>query len=233
MKLDTRMVNLLGLLAIVAVLGLGAVGLVMPMYEGVQAANDEISVAESTNDGYRLQLVKLDEAEGRKAEIEQNLESLREELPSAVEGDTVLQVIARAVSDTGTFIDSDKFGEAVAFFPRPAATSDATASLENTPAPPADPAAAPTEGDAAKEPPASVQGDSTSGPKKQVELELEFSVKDTDMATAVLDALRSGPRSMLVTSAVAEKGSAHTVTGYEGTLKVTLLVFYYETGDAQ
>ena len=35
MKLDTRMLNLLGLLAIVAVLGLGVVSLIMPMYQGV------------------------------------------------------------------------------------------------------------------------------------------------------------------------------------------------------
>ena len=241
MKLDARMLNLLGLLAIVAVLGLGVVSLIMPMYQGVQNASGELSLAEQTNEGYRNQLAQLTEAEVRKAEIEKSVAELRKEVPDSVQADTVLQVIADASAATGAFIDTSAFGEPATFTPRAEATEDGAA--PSAPAPPPDPGAsegaavagAPASdgaGAAAVTPPADA-GEATEGPERQVEIELTLSVENAAMATSFLDQLRGGSRSLLVTSAVAEKGGAHTVTNWEGTLKVKLLAFFYETGETK
>ena len=109
MKLDARMLNLLGLLAIVAVLGLGVVSLIMPMYQGVQNASGELALAEQTNEGYRNQLAQLAEAEGRKAEIEKSVAELRKEMPDHVQADTVLQVIAAATTASGAVLLADSY----------------------------------------------------------------------------------------------------------------------------
>lgn len=240
MKLDTRMLNLLGLLAIVAVLGLGVVSLIMPIYQGVQNASNDLSLAEQTNQGYRNQLAQLTEAEGRKAEIEKSVAELRKEVPDNVQADTVLQVIADASAATGAFIDTSTFGAPVAFAPRTEVTEDGAAPA--APAPPPDPGAtgsdaaegAATSGaDAAAAGQPVDTGAAEAGPEQQVEIELTLSVESTAMAASFLDQLRAGSRSLLVTSAIAEKGSAHTVTNWEGTLKVKMLAFFYESGDAK
>lgn len=239
MKLDTRMLNLLGLLAIVAVLGLGVASLIMPMYQGVQNASGELSLAEQTNDGYRSQLAQLTEAEGRKAEIQRSVAELRKEVPDNVQADTVLQAIADASAATGAFIDASTFGEPTAFTPRTEVTDDGAAPA--APAPPSDPGTG--EGDAAASAPAADGADATAppadagtagaGPEQQIEIELTLSVENAAMAANFLDQLRAGSRSLLVTSAIAEKGSAHTVTNWEGTLKVKMLAFFYESGDTK
>lgn len=237
MKLDTRMLNLLGLLAIVTVLGLGVVSLIMPMYQGVQKTSDELSLAEQTNESFRAKLTQLTEAEGRKAEIEKSVAELRKEVPDNVQADTVLQAIADASAATGAFIDASTFGEPTAFAPRTAATEDGAAPA--APAPPSDPgtgegdaaaSAPPADGADATAPPADA-GTADAGPEQQIEIELTLSVENTAMAANFLDQLRAGSRSLLVTSAIAEKGSAHTVTSWEGTLKVKMLAFFYENGD--
>ncbi len=239
MKLDTRMLNLLGLLAIVAVLGLGVVSLIMPMYQGVQSTSGELSLAEQTNEGYRNQLAQLTEAEGRKAEIEKSVAELRKQVPGNVQADTVLQVIADASAATGAFIDSTSFGEPTAFTPRVEPTEDGAAPA---PAPTPDPAAsdaaasgsadgasgAPTDGAA---PPQAATEAAT--PDQQIEITLTLSVENTAMAANYLDQLRAGSRTLLITSAIAEKSSAHSVTNWEGTLTVTMLAFFYESGDTK
>ena len=53
------------------------------------------------------------------------------------------------------------------------------------------------------------------------------------MAANYLDQLRAGSRTLLITSAIAEKSSAHSVTNWEGTLTVTMLAFFYESGDTK
>lgn len=241
MKLDNRMLNLLGLLVIVAVLGLGVVSLIMPMYQGVQNASSELSLAEQTNDGYRNQLAQLTEAEGRKAEIEQSVAELRKEVPDTVQADTVLQVIADASAATGAFIDASNFGEPAAFTPRTEVTEDGAAPA--APAPPPDPGASGGDATAGAVAAGAESADggaaavpvdaAAAGPEQQIEIELTLSVENTATAANFLDQLRSGSRSLLVTSAIAEKGSAHTVTNWEGRLKVKLLAFFYETGETK
>lgn len=236
MKLDTRTMNMLGLLAIVVVLGLGTVSIIMPMYQGVQSTSEQLSLAEQTNDGYRSQLTALAEAEGRKAEIEQSVAALRLEMPDNVQADTVLQVIANASAATEAFVESDSFAVAAPFAPQTGVGENTAPS--SAPAPPADPA----EG---SDPSAEAGGAETSagappadaaagpGPEQQVEIQLTVSVRDTAMATSFLDQLRAGPRSLLVTSATLSKGGAHVVTNWDGTLKVTLLAFFYESGESK
>lgn len=191
MKLDVKMVNLLGTLVVVAVLGLGAVGIVMPLYEQVQVANGQIGEAELANEGYRTQLTALADAESRQAEIEENVATLRAELPGGIEADTAIQVIEHAMNSTGARIESDTFSEPVPFSPRVTPGGELASA------------------------------DDAESPKQQVELDLVFNVTDTAMATAVLDELRAGPRSLLVVSAA---------TGEEK-LNVKLLLFFYKSGE--
>lgn len=229
MKFDARMLNLLGLLAIVVVLGLGTISIVMPLYEGVQNTENELSTAHASNDSYRMKLVALTSAEQRKAETEASVATLQTMLPAHAESHTVLEVIANAFESSGAVISKDVFAPSTSFSPRIAPTEDGV-TAEPTPEPaadtptqtPEDPGAA---GGAAAQPAASSQG-SGDNPARQIEVTLTVSVSDAAMATRFLDALAAGPRALVVTAAFMSDGST---PGMDYDLEVTLMAFYYET----
>ena len=238
MKLDVKMVNLLGLLVIVLVLGLGTVGIVMPLYGNVESTSDQLFGVEQTNDTYRSQLSVLTEAEARKSEIEASVQELHRELPDSIQTDTALQAIADASASSGAFMEESNFSEPAAFTPRTAIEVDGTPadapSTGDTAA--AETATTPTvegSGEAAAADDTAASEQANADPRQQVEVELVISVPDQGMGVAFLDALRSGDRSLLITSARLERGGSNPVTGWDGKLTVNLTIFFYQSGAAK
>lgn len=234
MKLDAKMVNLLGLLALVVVLGLGALGIVMPLYENVETTQSELDQARDTNENFRMKLVVLTDAETREAEIEKNIAALSAQLPDGAQSDTALKIIADALDLSGAAPASHSFSDAMLFVPRGGDAVD-----------PASAAPAENSGDDAADisnidpeylqdlPPdvlAAIEGNSQHEAvqqQQQIDIEMTVNVTGDDMATQFLDALAVGPRSMVVTSATMSEGSEE---GYPYDLSFIVSIFYYGTG---
>lgn len=235
MKLDARMLNLLGVLVLVAVLGLGTTQIALPIYEGVQTTESDIEAQRQTNAALQTRLVELDEAEQRRPEIIAGIADLRAALPENQQSASALQMIENSLVSTGVFIDGHSVGVPETFVPRidesPGAAelaAIAAASAETEAAAEEEAAAETPEGEAA--PPADpAAAGPVDGPQQQIEFTLELSVPDEPTAIAFIDGLRAGPRLVLPTSAEFSRGSTpHQVTTWEPTLTVTMLVYAYE-----
>ncbi len=224
MKIDNRLLNLIGLLVIVAVLALGLTAIAMPIFERVQIAQGEIATDQQNNDALRARLAELTAAEQRQGEIEDSIAELRKQLPESAQTDTALQMIENSLISTGAVVRNVAFGEPVPFSPRAAYGEQGTAAPSTAPAtPPADGTEQP---DAAAEAPAA---QSSTDARQQYEVSLSVVVPDEATALAFLDRLRADTRIMLPVEAALSKGS-DSETGYEGRLEVKLLVFFYQTG---
>lgn len=231
MKLDVKMLNLLGLLAMVVVLGLGALSIVMPLFDRVQATQSLLDQERNTNENLRFKLTALTSAEQRQAEIEDHLASLRVQLPNGPHTDGLVSIIADALDASGAFIQQHELAEATLFAPRgaeaplpgetPEATADSPESqvagldeehLEGLP----EDLIAELEG----------SGQAEALPEQQqVEVTIKLAVTGDAQATEFLDALGAGNRAFLVTS------SAMTESEFEGfgyELTVTLMMFFYD-----
>ena len=235
MKFDARTLNLFGLLGVVAILGLGAVLFVMPLYEGVQTAEGELETARASNSAYQNSLIGLHAAEARQDEIETHVEEIRERMPAELQQYTALDVIAEALEASGAVITSDAYGVAEAYVPRVGVGEEESTAPTTPPA--TDPAAADAaagqagtaqagtaQGGAAQA--TSTQPSSDAEPRQQVVATIEVEVESPEMATHFLNQLGAGPRALLVTAA----DLSRPVVEDPYTLTVTLTMFYYGTG---
>lgn len=228
MKLDAKMVNLLGLLAMVIVLGLGTVGIVMPMYDGVQATQTELDSQRATNNNLELKLTALTVAEKRESEIKANVDSLRLKLPEGQAGDTALQAISNALELSGAMIVKDDFAAAVPF----AARGSEEGTNGGTPTetePVAETNSGPESPEASVESPAAADVSPVGEAERvQSEVTLALGVSGHEMATQFIDALAHSPRALLVT---ASELTDDETEGMPATLTVTMSIFYYGVVD--
>lgn len=232
MKIDVKMLNLLGLLALVVVLGLGAIGIVMPLYEKVEDTQTQLDQERDMNENFRFKLISLTEAETRLDEVEKNLAVLREHLPDGQQTDTVVAIIDDALELSGAVIGSHQIAEATLFAPR---GSDGGPASEE-PVAQNDPESQIAEIDPehlADLPPevvAELQGTGTAEQRveqQQAEVVLDLNVTGEAQATQFLDALGDGGRNLLVTSATMSESE---VEGFGYALQVTLTIFFFDTG---
>lgn len=224
MKLDVRTLTLLGVLALVAVLGIGVAAIGLPMYERVQAAEAQISDAEANNAAFQAQLAGLAAAKQRRAEIETHLTQLRSALPDTQDTASVVEAIDIALVKHGAQPGNFKVLDQTAYVPRPAAGEETT--------PPAPPAPDPAAEDSATEGPTTEdQGVQDSAgtaaleqlqdPRQQYVVEFEVVIADATTAAAFLDTLRAYPRQLLITHADVEPFKSNDTPN----LKVTMTAF--------
>lgn len=223
MKLDSRLLTLLSVLVIVMVLGLGTVLAALPMYERVQAAQEEIVQTEGTNTVLEARIAELSRAKEQRAEIEAGIETLREQLPATPETEAVLLVVTDALAAHGAFPQSVRFEDTT---PYTARTGDAA---EETPT--AEAPAPETSADGSTPPgdetdiPAAAQAEPSDDPQQQIGITLEVRVPDEATATAFLDNLRTESRLLLITGATFKR-DRHEDSGMTYKLTVTMLSFY-------
>lgn len=203
------LVNLIGAAATAAILLLGILVFALPL---LSSANATMSAADDVADQNRTQQAVLDALTAQAGDmpaIEDELAELRRGIPATEHIEDVIELAAAAVDAHGGTLVAVRPADAASFAPR---TADVVAAETTGDVAPAPAAPAPTEessGSETPEPadpvesPATGAGEAPTGPQ-QVAVTVEIDVADVTAATAVLDALRNGPRLLTVTQATAQ-----------------------------
>jgi hypothetical protein len=218
--LSKQLINLLGIVLVLAIVVAGVAVLALPLYS--QAKTTDLAVADvtQTNDVYALQVQQLKADEARIDEISASVALLRSEITALPQLDDVHALVESAASESEATVVSVIAADPVPWLPRTVVSfsyGDAAAAPE---------AAAP-EG-AAPVAPESTDGDTTEGeqadssgaetgegtaegggeptevvpPQQQVPIVITVEVADAAAAAAFIDALDAGPRLLGIESAV-------------------------------
>ncbi|WP_417562877.1 hypothetical protein [Microbacterium sp.] len=241
MSLPKQLINLLGLLAVAAVIVLGAVAVALPLYTQSQSTDGETLRVQQTNNGYAIQVQTLQAAKKNLPQTEQEVAQLRAQISAPDHLDDAFEIAIKAAQAADSTITSMTTGDIEAFVPRTAVGEDGKAAAP-TPAPTTDTAAAdPTASaaptadgtssssttDAATSTPT---GAPTADQRTQAPLTITVSVPSPDAAAKFLDGLRKGPRLIAIVHSTLTGSAASADTAATYTLAVDALAFV-RTGD--
>lgn len=204
------LVNLIGAAVTAGILLLGVLVCALPL---LSTANATMASADDVATQNGTQQAVLDGLTAQSAEIgvvERELAELRSELPDSEHVEDVVELAADAARATGATLTAVRPAEATAFAPRTAAVVAAETGVELAPAA-SDPDAGDGDGsaedgvpvDEAAAEPAAPEAATADG-SQQVTVTVEFDAADVATLTALLDALRAGPRLVAVTGATVE-----------------------------
>jgi hypothetical protein len=221
--MNKQLVNLIGAAASAAVLLLGVLVFALPLFSSANTTMSESTRVATQNATQQSVLDGLTEQAGDLAAIEAEVTALRLEIPETEHVEDVVELAAIAALEKGGRLRSVTPGTVGPFTPRTAEVVAAQSSGEEAPV-----VEAPAEETDATTSPATQETDAPTtttptapveGPQ-QVEVTVAFDTLDVATATAIIDALRVGPRLAAVTHAVV------TTEDEKVTLTVTLLVFF-------
>lgn len=241
MNLPKQLINLLGVVVIIALLVAGITLIALPLYTNAQTTDATTRGVAQSNDVYGIQVAQLTAESERIDEIEGDVAQLGKQITPIPQLDDVMSIVVVASAATGATVESITVGEIEAFQPRTGAAADQaaaqatasdpttqpdaeqTASADDVAA--ADPATegdAPASGveqgsDAAASAPAGPEADS---PQRQIPITIQVKVGTAAKAAAFMDALGAGSRLL----------SPVHGTYDAGTLLVSALAFM-RTGD--
>lgn len=204
------LVNLVGAAVTAGILLLGVLVFALPL---LSTANTTMASADDVATQKSTQQAVLDGLIAKSAEIdivERELAELRRELPESEHVEDVVELAADAARAAGATLTAVRPAEATAFTPRTAAVVAAETGVELAPVA-SEPEVADGEGsteddapvDEAPAEPAAPEAAAADGPQ-QVTVTVEFDAADVATLTALLDALRVGPRLVAVTGATVE-----------------------------
>jgi hypothetical protein len=215
--MSKQLVNLLGIVVVLAVLVAGAAIIALPLYGQSQATELQTREVTQLNNVYTLQVDQLTAEAQRIDEISGAVRELRAEIPVLPRLDDVYELVVSAAADAEAVVVSAVAGDVVAWTPRTVGSiaddgeqtdagsgTGASAGTEAAAEPgagdeeAADSAAAPLEDTPAA-------GQSTvdeSQPQQQVPVVITVEVADATQAARFLDGLGAGPRLIGIESAV-------------------------------
>lgn len=214
MNANRQLINLTGLLLVVAILVAGVALIALPMYTESQTIDSSTRSIEQTNSVYEAQITQLSAAEARIDEIDADLAALRAEIPAATRLDDVFEIIAAAADRVDAVVNTIKVGDAEQWVPRAGVGEEEE--LVATPEPEVDASAEQPASDSettAATPP--TEPDDGPGPQQQLAVTIEVEVDDAKAAMAFVDALGRGKRLLAPIDAKLD----------DGTLTVTVLTF--------
>lgn len=220
-----QLINVIGIVVCVGILGLAIALGAVPIFFQSLATGAQTAQVDQTNDIYQVQIDGLRAEEERMGEIEASVADLRTQIPLANELDDVFELVARAASDSNVQVQTITAGENAAFAVRAAPlaigeepeAAPAEASTDGTTGDTPDPAATP---DAAiPETPAPVADGAPIEGRQQVDFTITITASQLQDAVGFLDQLRTGPRLL---SAI-ESTVIPTGTGYD--VSVSALTF--------
>lgn len=202
---NRQLINLAGILIVVAVLVIGVVVVAMPMVGQAQDTDSRTRTVAQSNAVYDIQVAQLTAADARIAEIDASLAELRTAIAATPQLDDVFEIVTAAAAATTATIKSIRVADPSAWSPR-ARVVDATGS--GLPVAAAAEASVPTtetpadatesgEGestDPAPTAPTEPTAEPASSPRLQVVVTIEVALPDALAATTFLDALGTGPR---------------------------------------
>ncbi|WP_214466753.1 hypothetical protein [Microbacterium flavescens] len=222
MNIPRQMINLVGIVVVVALLVAGATLIVLPMYSSARAIDGETASVAQTNQLYDVQVATLTGAQERIEELTGEVTGLRRQIPASSQLDDVMQIVVDSARATGATIESVSAADAEPWMPRTGLAGDddaGTAPVEEAaPAPEGDEA----EGDTAEstdpadasetaaDPAAEAVAEAVS-PQQQIPVTIAVQVPDARSAAAFMDALGRGPRLLAPIDGTLEEGTL-TVT---------------------
>ncbi|WP_394278434.1 hypothetical protein [Microbacterium sp.] len=212
--MSKSLVNAIGVAVTAGVLLLGILVFALPLWS---TANATVQAAEGVAAQNRTQQAVLDGLTAQAAEldaVEREVAELRREIPTTPHAEDVVELAANAALEAGATLVAVRPADAAAFAPR---TADVVAAETGTEVAPAASDPAVTENaatgdalteDATADPtvetaPAAPVVAAADGPQ-QLTVTVEFDAPDLATATALLDALRAGPRLVAVTGAIVQ-----------------------------
>ncbi|MHA3684331.1 hypothetical protein ACXR2W_08750 [Leucobacter sp. HY1908] len=234
MKIDAKLLSLLGLMVIVGIFGLGIAAIGLPMYEGVQRSQAEIAEAQQNNATYEARLIELESAKSAQGEIEASIAKLREELPASVDSASIADAIGAAMTAHGLIPTLTTVGKPVPFTPRTDPLEEGAAPVDPAPDTAADTDAAEAV-EAAEDVAAGEAGEASAGapaeapgdPRQQSEIVLEVKAPDQAAAVAFLDALGRAKPLLLVTATDYQPDDTGTAEeAFVGKLLITMTTFH-------
>ena len=203
------LVNLIGAAVTAGILLLGILVFALPLFS---SANATMSAAADVAQQNRTQQAVLEaltaQADDMPA-IEDELAELRRGIPATEHIEDVIELAAAAVDAHGGTLVAVRPADAVVFAPRTADVVAAETTGDVAPAPAAPATADEGSGSETPESADAVEatapeaGEAPTGPQ-QVAVTVEIDVADVAAATAVLDALRTGPRLLTVSQATVQ-----------------------------
>lgn len=223
MNLPKNLINLLGLVVVLAVLVAGVVLVALPMWGNAQTTQAAANGVAQTNAVYDQQVQSLSAASKEMDQITASLTDLETQIATIPQMDDVFEIIAAAASSTGVVIESITAGEVEPWVPRSPITefTDPANPQVETDAPAEESAdgAAAAEGTTTDEPAAETPAEPAESPQQQIPVSIQVTVKDAATAAAFIDALGRGPRLMTPVNTTLDPGTD------EGNLVVNVLVF--------
>jgi hypothetical protein len=220
--MNRRMVDVIGGVATVAILLLGVLAFALPLFTGAGSTMSDAADVRAQNSTQQTLLDSLTAQAATIAEVEQEVAELRAGIPATGHVEDLIELATAATDAHGGTLTAVTPAPAAAFAPR--VTEPGTDPSAAAPAPedaPGEESAGTVDAaDAADAPaPASPPVDAPGDAAQQTEVTLEFDVPGVDAGTAIVDALRAGPRLVAVTRVEV------AATGDQVTLTVTVLVF--------
>ena len=202
MNLPKQFLNLIGGIAVLAVVTAGVLLLALPLFsQSTATANDAVLVAQS-NTAYETQIVSLREREADMDEIEDRVAELRRQIPAEPLLDDVFEVVATAAQTAGVGVLTLTVGDTSAWTPRAALTPESL--LTSDEAPVAETAPVTPEGTTDGAVPADGTGDATdtattdtaaiADPQTQVAFTITVTAPSPAQAERFIDALGEGAR---------------------------------------
>jgi hypothetical protein len=211
------LVNAIGVAVTAGILLLGILVFALPLWS---TANATVQAAEGVAAQNRTQQAVLDGLTAQAAEldaVEREVAELRREIPTTPHAEDVVELAANAALEAGATLVAVRPADAAAFAPR---TADVVAAETGTEVAPAASDPAVTENaatgdalteDATADPPTDAPPLTETAPPvadadgpQQLTVTVEFDAPDLATATALLDALRAGPRLVAVTGAIVQ-----------------------------
>ncbi|WP_434811676.1 hypothetical protein [Microbacterium sp. bgisy189] len=188
MNSTKQLINLAGLVLVVAIVVAGIALVALPMYSQSQTIDGQTRTVAQTNVVYETQVAQLSAANDRIDEIDANLAELRREIATAPQLDDVFELINAAAERTDVMIDSVAVADPEDFIARTTVVEEAAATA----------VAAETDGDGADsgeagaaEPQAAADGPSL---QRQVIITIDVKTEDPEAAARFIDDLGRGPR---------------------------------------
>lgn len=222
MNSNRQLINLAGLLLVIAILVAGVALVALPMWAQSQTIDVNTLTVEQTNAVYEAQISQLSAAEDGIGQVDADLAALRAEIPVAMKLDEAFEIITTAASRAGVAIKTITFTDPEQWAPRAGIQEEGVAVVPSTPAAVDEKGEGEADSDAAAPAAgsASVDGAAVAAagpdPRQQLSATIVMDVPDAKSAMAFVDGLGVGPRVLAPIDAKLD----------DGTLTVTVLTFF-------
>ncbi|WP_164743555.1 hypothetical protein [Microbacterium sulfonylureivorans] len=218
MNIPRQMINLVGVVVVVALLVAGVTMIALPMWSSARSIDGDTATVAQTNEVYEVRVATLTGAQDEIEALTGEVSGLRRQIAASPQLDDVMQIVVDAARATGAEIQSVSAADPEPWTPRAglagddaeAAPADEPAAAEGEAADDASGQAPATDDGAAAAEPAP-ETEPTASPQLQIPVTITVTVADADAAGAFIDALGRGPR-LLATIDAAFEGDTLSVT---------------------